>query len=371
MKNLLILSLLFLISCAQPTFEEAGGVRVVLEAHSAAKTDLDRIMLILTQRLNAFGIDNPTIRMGEKPEHIVVEIPGKDIDLQRLRSLLQSSAKLEFWETYENEEIYNKLMEVNDQLSKELYPDVLNDTVEENSKELIAESKEEVKLTGTMEEQFAAQKSDEELQEEAKQIAMKKHPLFTLLQPSVNYDMQGMPTGLSDGPCVGVSLLTDTAKVNSLLNSETAKKILGRNIKFLWTEKSSRVNDPFKPKKMLELIAIKIPRTNKAPLSENIIDDARVKTDNYMVDISITMNQIAAFDWQKMTKENVGKSIAIVLDDIVYSYPVVQGEIRGGQISISGGFTKEEAESLVGVMKSGCLPVRVSIVSEEVVAAKK
>ena len=131
MKNLLLLSLLFLISCSQPTFEETGGVRLVLEARNAAKTDLDRIMLILTQRLKSFGIDNPTVRAGEKPEQLIVEIPGKVQDIQRIRKLLQSTAKLEFWETHENKELYEKIAKLNTVLSEELFPELKDTVVEE------------------------------------------------------------------------------------------------------------------------------------------------------------------------------------------------------------------------------------------------
>ena len=156
MKNLLILSLLFLISCTQPTFEKDGGIRIVLEARNADNAQMERIKFILTQRLNAFGIDNPTIRTGDKPELIVVEIPGKVHDLQRLRKLLQSSAKLEFWETYENAEMYEILTKLNTALSEELYPEL---------KDTVVEKKVEIKEGASMEEQFAAQKSEKELEQ--------------------------------------------------------------------------------------------------------------------------------------------------------------------------------------------------------------
>jgi len=358
MKNLLLLSLIFLISCTQPTFEEAGGVRVVLEASNANNTEIERIKFILTKRLNAFGIDNPIIRPGDKPELIVVEIPGKVNDLQRLRKLLQSSAKLEFWETYENAEMYENLTKLNTALSEELYPEL---------KDTVVEEKVVVKEGTSMEEQFAAQKSEKEIEEERMMNAQKKNPVFALLTPSLRYNARQQPEALRDGPVVGMALAKDTAIINSYLNSPTSKKIFGSKVKFLWT------HEPLKEANgdIYELIAIKVNRNGKAALWDNVVEDANVDDSEFGLQILMSMTKTAAIDWQKLTRDNVGRAIAIVLDDQVYSYPIVNGEISGGKASISGNFTKQEAKDFANVLKVGCLPVAVGIVQEEEVAGKK
>ena len=356
MKNVLLLSLLFLFSCAAPTFEEAGGVRVVLEAHNADPTQLERIKSIITQRLKSFGIDNPTVRAGEKPEQLIVEIPGKLHDMQRIRKLLQSTAKLEFWETHENKELYEKIAKLNTVLSEELFPE-LKDTVVEEVK---------ANLEGvSMEKQFAAQKSEKEIEEEKMKNAQKQNPLFALLNPAVRYD--GRNYELMDGPVVGMALLKDTSKINSYFNSPTAKKIFGSGVKFLWTL------EPIKETKDIihQLVAIRITRTGKAALYDNIIEDAKVSDSDWGPQISMTMQKVAAMDWHKLTRDNIGRSIAIVVDDQVYSYPFVNSEIPGGVAVISGNFTQQQAQDFASVLKAGSLPVPVKIVSEEVVTGKK
>ncbi len=355
MKNLFLLSIIFLFSC-NPSFEKDGGTRVVLEAKDADKMQMERIMLILAQRIDLFGVIKPNIRIGDSPNRIIVELPGK-FDNQRMRRVLQSSAKLEFWETFENKEMYEKIARLNTNLSEDLFPE-LKDTVAEQAKPNLEGA--------SMDDQFAAQKSTKEIEAENLAKIKKQNPLFALLNPALRND--GRSYELTEGPVVGYALAKDTAQVNGYLNSPTAKKIFGRSVKFLWT-----MQPMDQEQKVYQLVAIKVNRSGKAALWENVVDDAKVIYDDQSgsPQISMTMTRIAGMDWQKITRDNVGKAIAIVIDDQVYSYPIVMSEIAGGLASISGNFTKEEAQDFASVLKAGCLPVPIRIVAEEEVAPVK
>lgn len=364
MKNLFLLSIIFLFSC-NPSFEKDGGTRVTLEAKDADKMQMERIMVVLAQRIDLFGVVKPNIRIGDTPNRIIVELPGK-INNERIRKVLQSSAKLEFWETYENKEMYEKFTKLNTILSEELYPE-LKDTVVEEKVEIPARPT-GGKEGASLNEQFAAQKSDKEIEAEKMEKIKKQNPLFALFNPAYRYNGRQEPEGLADGPVVGYALAKDTAQVNSYLNSPTAKKIFGRTVKFLWTMKPMD-----QEQKVYQLVAIKVNRTGKAALWENVVDDARVIYDDQsgMPQISMTMTRIAGMDWQKLTRDNVGKAIAIVIDDQVYSYPIVMSEIARGMASISGNFSKEEAQDFASILKAGCMPVSIRIVAEEEVAPGK
>ena len=358
MKHFLYFSLLFLISCTQPSFEKDGGIRIVLEASSADNKQMEQIKLILAQRLDAFGIENSTIRLGDQPELIVLEIPGK-VNLQRIRGVLQSSAKLEFWETYDNAEMNEKITKLNTAISEELYPELKDTTKEEKV----------VSLEGlSLEEQLAAQKSEKEIEEEKMQNVQKRNPVYAVLSPAYRYDVRQQPIGFLEGPVVGMALLQDTAKVNHYFNSPQAKSIFGSGVKFLWTYKPVDKNS-----KVHQLVAIRIGRTGKAALWEDIVKKATVifNDNEGAPEISLVMNQLAGFDFEKMTKRNIGKAIAIVVDDMVYSYPIVHSEIPGGKVSIAGNFTKDEAMDFASILNAGYLPVSLRIVEEEEVAPKK
>lgn len=320
-------------------------------------TKMDEILPILLKRLNTFGIKGPTVRKGERPEQFIVELPGKN-DLQRVRKLLQSSAKLEFWETYDNTEIYDKLYKLNAALAEELY---------RGKADSIEEKEEPVKLGGTLEEQFAAQKSDAEKQKKEIEGHLKMNPLYSILIPSYSYGGDNRVASLLPGPQVGSALILDTAKVNSYLNMPLAHKIIGKYTRFMWT-----FNLPDRGN-CCGLIAIKTRRGGKAPLSGNIIEDAVRESDEQSgrPQVSITMTQTAGWDWKKLTNDNVGKAIAIVVDGQVYSYPNVMSEISGGRSVISGQFTLKEADDLANLFKAGYLPLSLRIIEEEEVLPSK
>lgn len=357
-KFLLLFSILFIISC-NPSFEKDGGTRITLEVKNASKEQMDRTMLILAKRIDLFGILKPNIRIGNAPDRFVVELPGK-IDNERILKVLQSSAKLEFWETYDNKEVYEKMTLLNTKLSEELYPELKDSTKDKET---------EIKEGASLNEQFAVQKSTKEIEEEKIAKIKKQNPLFAYLSPAYIYNGRQEVEGLAEGPLVGMAIVKDTAQVNKCFNSSAAKKIFGSYTKFLWTMQSS-VNSE---SKYYSLIAIKVNRTGKAALWDNIVSDARVMYDDQSgsPQISLTMTQVAGFEWQKITRENIGKAIAIVIDNQVYSYPIVMSEIAGGAVSISGNFTTEEAQDFANVLKAGCLPVETKIVEVEVVAPKK
>ncbi|MGZ4034549.1 MAG: SecDF P1 head subdomain-containing protein [Bacteroidia bacterium] len=314
---------------------------------------MDNSIPILEKRIEAFGVYGPAVRKGDRPERLIVEMPGRN-DMKRVRKLLQSSAKLEFWETYDNQEIFQKLSDLNAALSKELYPDYKKDTLADDHK---ASDK-----PGTLDEQLADQKKAED---EMKERMMKENPFFAVIQPAVRlkYNESHEVESLSEGPLVGTAKISDTAKVNKCLNSTSAKKIFGRYTKFLWCYKPVSEN-------YYQLIAIRVNRSGLAPVSGNMITNAKVVFDNAYGNspqISVTMNARAASDWAKLTRENIGKSIAIVIDDQVYSYPTVQSEISGGVSSITGNFTKAEADDFANVLKAGYLPISMAIVEETLV----
>lgn len=365
MKNFVFCFLImFCTACTTPTFEQTGGTRIVLEAilpENASQKEvvelMDRVKAILAERLDKVGVEHPTIKQGETVNYIVVEIPGQ-VDVRGLRSLLVSSAQLEFWETYEFQELYQKISDLNTAIAIE---DSLKGRTEQDS--VVAP---EIHEGMTMDEQFAAQKSESEKEEEKKQRSMKQYPVFSRLAPAYTYNERGVPAGIGQGPVIGTSLIKDTAAVNAMLKGEAAKKIFGRYVKFLWTAKPTDAE-----MRTLQLIGLRTNRSGKPAMWDNLIEDAHMINDDFGPQISMTLNKFAASDWQKLTRDNIGKSIAIVLDDKVYSYPIVNSEIEGGKASITGAFTVEEAQEFAAVLKAGSLPLRLSIIQEDQVAPLK
>lgn len=314
---------------------------------------MDANVIILAKRIDEFGVAGAKVSKGAKPEQLLVEVPGK-VNAQRLRQLLQSTAKLEFWETYENEKMYEQFAKLNT---------ILASGNKLNSPDTVVAEEVKAKSGTSLNEQLDAIKSEKEIQEEAMKKAKAENPVFVLLTPAIVYDGSGHPSGLAKGPVVGYSKISDTAKINSMLNSKNAKSVFGRYTKFLWT---------FKPmdaeQKIVQLIAIRTSRDGSTSLSGNIITDARKMFDDSGIgQVSMTMTKEAGWEWKNMTKNNIGNAIAIVVDDLVYSYPVVMSEIPGGVSSISGNFTMEELDDLVNIMKAGYLPISLHIIQEDVV----
>jgi len=315
---------------------------------------------VLRSRIDRFGVVQPNIqRDRNNVGRILIELPGVK-EPERVRKLLQGSANLEFWETYDLTEIATNLIEVDRVLASK--------RSEESPEQEVAatvEAKETVEQVAPMSEQdslLAALKQDSEKSAEAaidEAQLKKEHPLFAVLQ------VPGMETGqFGRGPVVGYAHYKDTSTINSYFTERYVKELLPPNLALFWTVKAIDERES-----IYQLIAIKTNRDNRAPLGGEVVTDARADFSEMSAyaNVSMSMNNEGAKIWARMTKENIGKSIAIVLDGYVYSFPTVNTEITGGQSQITGNFTVEEAKDLANVLKSGKMLAPARIVHEDVV----
>ncbi|NCO55148.1 MAG: protein translocase subunit SecDF [Bacteroidetes bacterium CG02_land_8_20_14_3_00_31_25] len=330
---------------------------------------IDNSFNILRNRIDRFGVAQPNIQKLETTGRILIELPGvKDPD--RVRKLLQGTANLEFWETYENEEVYPLLEKANviiAELESAGKKDV-KDTIGKPSllAELTADTTKKADTAITANKDTSKSLLDEMKGDSSKkdtalsaQQFQKQNPLFAVLYPSVDNERK-----LAKGAVVGLTQYKDTAIVNRYLALKQVKSIFPPNLRFLWTYK------PIKQSNVFQLIAIRsTSRDNRAPLDGGAITSARVEFGNTKsnAEVSMSMNPEGSRIWARLTADNVGKQIAIVLDNYVYSFPVVNQEIKGGNSSISGDFTIEEAQDLANVLKSGKLPAPAQIIEEAIV----
>ena len=307
---------------------------------------------VLRTRIDRFGVVQPNIQKLSQTGRILIELPGIK-EPERVRKLLQGSANLEFWETYDLSEILPQLAQINSEIAKA-----------NASTESVTEEVKEEKAAGDVESLVEGLENDSLAQLEADQKAAveeykKNNPLFVVLNPSVNQAGQAYR-----GPVVGTVHYTDTAKVSAMLKSQVAKSVLPRDLKFAWTVKAIDEADSF-----YQLVALKPQTSGRPSLEGDVITDARAdfgQTSAY-ANVSMTMNAEGARDWQRITRDNIGKSIAIVLDGYVYSFPTVQNEIAGGSSQITGNFTVEEAKDLANTLNSGKMPAPARIIQEDVV----
>ncbi|MBN1986542.1 MAG: protein translocase subunit SecDF, partial [Prolixibacteraceae bacterium] len=327
--------------------------------HEETSAAIDNAFNIIRTRIDRFGVAQPNIQQLQTKGRILVELPGVK-DQNRVRNLLQGTAMLEFWETYENQEAYQYLLQANERI-KELESDSSSDTSEETENAEATETdsvaQEESSLLSELE---AGAGSDSTAALDNLADFKKDFPLFALLNPST--DQAGQ---LLQGPVVGIAHFKDTAKINSYLNMPQIKSIFPRNMIFRWTAKSVDATENY-----YRLIALKVTtRDGRAPLDGDVITDARQDFDQFgsNPEVSMSMNSEGAKTWQRMTKENVGKSIAIVLDGYVRSFPNVINEISGGRSSITGLESIEEAKDLANILKSGKMPAPARIIQEEIV----
>jgi SecD/SecF fusion protein len=326
----------------------------------------------LRARIDKFGVSTPNIQRLASSGRILIELPGVT-DKARVRKLLQGSANLEFWETYDNKEIYPLLEQANTRLKEILTPtDSTKSTADTTGAVVATDSSKAAPAVDSSKANLASQlgtdkkDSSKATETSADTIARmrKENPLFAVLGAAVGRDEQGKPV-LGQGPVVGYASIKDTAKVNEFLNNPKIKSIFPPRSKFFWSFKPID-----KEETTLQLIAIRTTtRDGKSPLYGDIISDARkmFEQGSGSPSISMSMKTDAANIWKRLTRENIGKSIAIVLDNSVYSFPNVQGEIAGGNSSITGNFTINEAEDLVNILKAGKLPAPARIVEETVV----
>ena len=316
---------------------------------------IDNSFNVLRTRIDRFGVVQPNIQKLSQTGRILIELPGIK-EPERVRKLLQGSANLEFWETYDLSEILPQLMQINNEVAAQ--------NASTAAAQEAAPAKAEAKAEATDELDALVEAADSLAQIEADQEAAyeeykKANPLFAMLQPSVN--QAGQPY---QGPVVGTAHYTDTAKVMAMLNSQVAKSLLPRELHLCWTVKAIDEAEAY-----YQLVALKSQTSGRPSLEGDVITDARAdfgQTSAY-ANVSMTMNAEGARDWQRITRDNIGKSIAIVLDGYVYSFPTVQNEIAGGSSQITGNFTVEEAKDLANTLNSGKMPAPARIIQEDVV----
>ncbi|SMD36399.1 SecD/SecF fusion protein [Reichenbachiella faecimaris] len=316
---------------------------------------IERSFNILRTRIDRFGTSQPNIQRLQGTGRIQIELPGVD-NPERVRKLLQGVAKLEFWEVHEMQEIFPTLQAMNDVMVKEMKAelpeisgeDATETTASEDLGDLLSDDSETDSLdTDDLEAQLASDSTAVD-----STFNSQVSPLFSLLkaQYGLVYDLK------------------DTAQVNRMLKNPKVQQVIPSTIKFMWLVKPIKNQDELSQDEFLELYAIKTNRGGKAPLSGEVIVDARQDLDQRTAPaISMNMNATGAKKWKKLTGDNVNRRIAIVLDNYVYSAPNVQGEIPNGSSQITGNFTLEEAKDLANILKAGSLPAPTTIVEDVVI----
>ncbi|MBN2272965.1 MAG: protein translocase subunit SecDF [Bacteroidales bacterium] len=322
---------------------------------------------IIRTRIDHFGVAQPNVQRIEGGDRILVELPGVE-EKERVRNLLQGTARLEFWETYENSEIVQSLIEANNMIRE----------INQDSKTLAEQSSPEP-VTGTVTGDTSATEGDEELSllekieadtsavsdSLAEEAMGEEMPLFVVLKPNVTQNWEPLP-----GSVFGRVHYKDTAKTNQYLQLAIQKGIFPSDFKYLWSAKPILDPETRKPTDYYELHAIKITgREGRPPLTGDVVTQAQMQFDQVdgSAGVSMSMDANGATAWARITRENVGRCIAIVMDDYVYSSPRVNEEIKGGSSSITGSFDTKEATDLANLLKSGTMPAPAKIVQEEVI----
>lgn len=335
-----------------------------------AEAAVDRSFQILRTRIDRFGVTQPNIQRLATSGRILVELPGIK-DPKRVRKLLQGTAQLEFWETYNFSELHTFFDEANQRLAQLNAGSAVSsgDSVNDNSINEEQETPQQMEsdTTQTADTLSLADKLKEESADKKDQSFedyAKENPLYAYLMPSYVQDEQGrfFPGNTAR---VGQAMVKDTARINNMLRR--VQGVFPRNLKLAWTVKP-RGGTAGQPG-VLELVALKGSRDNKAALGGEVIVDARQDYDqNGRIEVTIQMNSEGAKIWKRLTGENIGRQVAIVLDEYVYSFPVVNDEIPSGRSSISGGeMSIEEAQDLANILKAGKLPAPSRILEEAVV----
>lgn len=306
------------------------------------KAALDNSYNIVRNRIDQFGVVQPNIQKLEGQEgRLMVEMPGIR-EPERIRKLLQGSANLEFWETYNNQEITPYLQQLDQQIANMEHKEDKKSS-KENNKDI---------SSSLLKREIASNTKNSALKESAK----KTNPLLSMLQLIPNDALS----------VVGYASVRDTAAINRIIYSNTAKRILPSDLLLRWSAKPA---EGLNQKNVYELHALKITTSDgRAPLEGDVITDAKDQFDQYgKPEVSMTMNSDGARQWAAITKANIGKAVAVVLDGLVYTAPNIKCEIDGGQSSISGSFTIEDTKDLANTLKSGRMPAPAKIVQEEIV----
>ena len=332
------------------------------EVESAIRDEVqaavDNSFNVVRNRIDKFGVVQPNIQKLEgQSGRIMVEMPGVK-EPERVRKLLQGSANLEFWETFNSQEIVPLLAQLNQKLANAGTEEVADSTVTENAETAKAEVEENAdttKVAGSLASTLSGNK-DKAADSKQAELAKKQNPLFSVFQP-----VQGQSLSV-----VGYASYRDTAAINKMIYGDIAKTVLPSDLKLLWSAKAA---DFDKKAEVFELHAIKVTEpSGRAPLEGDVIVNARDEFDQMGHPcVSMQMNSDGARRWAQITKMNIGKAVAIVLDDAVYSAPRVNGEIPGGNSQITGNFSIEDTKDLANTLNSGKMPAPTRIVQEEVV----
>ncbi len=341
--------------------------QVVSYLKQQAESAIENSFNVLRNRIDRFGVVQPNIQRLERQGRILVELPGVD-NPDRVARLLTGTANLEFWTTYENADALPYLQEANNLLKEIMSSSTdivassanVQDTkgtaasADQDTSEIsLFGEKDSTGQIGLFEESDSAKASigQEEL--------AKENPLFSILTPYVDNNMQAVT-----GSVVGVAGIRDTATVDAYLNRPQVRAIFPSDMKFYWDHKPMQDNDSY-----IRLFAVKSTRDGRPSLSGKYVTDARMVYGQFKgeAEVSMSMNSEGAKKWANLTRENVGKCVAIVLDGYVVSAPVVRSEIKGGSSSISGNFSQSEATDLANILNSGKMPARARIESEEVI----
>ena len=326
---------------------QSTDAEVVKALREAVASAIDNSYNVVTNRIDQYGVVQPNIQKLEGQEgRLMVEMPGIR-EPERMRKLLQGSANLEFWETYNNQEINPYLTQLDQRLAN---ADTKTDTTATASNKEVQGKKAPAK-------KLVLDRSDVAEGGNAQMDAMKKmHPLLSMLQT-----IPGNALSL-----VGYASVRDTVAINKIIYSQLAKQIFPSDLKLLWGAKPA---EGLNKKNVFELYALKVTTADgRAPLEGDVVTFAKDEFDQHgRPQVSMTMNSEGAREWAALTKANQGKAIAIVLDGVVYSAPNVKGEITGGQSVISGNFTIEDTKDLANTLMSGRMPAPAKIVQEEVV----
>jgi SecD/SecF fusion protein len=315
--------------------------------------DIKEISTIINKRLIEYGIPEKNITISDNNGIINLEVKQAD-ELDRIIKLITAQGELGFWETYELSEVYSSLEKANKKAAELLKDSIIPSDGNKYTKEieipadtssLISKSQVNLKNRNNLNaKEFAAYKKD--------------NPLFAYLQPeieNINGEQQ-----LKKGCVVGSCEIKDTAYVNKILKMPEVKLCFPRYLKLLWDSKAFDNENKF-----IKLNAIKDSRDGKATLTGDVLTEVSYfKSNTY--EISLAVNHEGAMIWKRMTAENLGKCIAIVLDGQVYSCPVVQNEIKEGKSNITGNFTEAEAEDLTTILKAGMLPFRITIIDSKI-----
>ncbi|WP_419051596.1 protein translocase subunit SecDF [Parabacteroides goldsteinii] len=349
---------------------QSTDAQVVSVLKNELKSAIDNSFNVLRTRIDRFGVVSPNIQRLETAGRILVELPGVK-EPERVRKLLQGSANLEFWETYQLPEVYQQLVaadnvlatvlkEHNDEVAVTETETVSAEGTETTATETVTDNAAATSEADSLLQQIAQDKPEAQANQSMEEFA-KQHPLFALLQIN-QYNGQ-----LGRGAAVGVANVRDIPKINEYLAMKQVKDVLPRNLSLKWGVKAIDEKEQF-----FELYAIKVTNRDGTPaLGGDVVTDANAdfvqQAGRSEQQVSMAMNAEGAKAWARLTKENIGKAIAIVLDDMVYSAPNVNDEITGGRSQITGHFTPEEAKDLANVLKSGKMAASVHIVQEDVV----